>query len=58
MQLTISNPTVISILESLSGKLDLPVETIIELVLAYTDSDKVLAHGKQLSQELKTEVTE
>lgn len=58
MQLTINNPTVISILESLSGKLDLPVETIIELVLAYTDSDKVLDQGKQLSQELKSQVTE
>ena len=58
MQLNLTNPLTTSILHNLSIKLDLPVETIIELVLAYTDSDKVLDQGKQLSQELKTEVTE
>jgi len=58
MQLNITNPLTTSILHNLSIKLDLPVETIIELVLAYTDSDEVLERGKQLSQELKSEVTE
>lgn len=58
MQLNLTNPLTTSILHNLSIKLDLPVETIIELVLAYTDSDKVLEHGKQLSQELKSQVTE
>lgn len=58
MQINLTNPTVISILNNLSIKIDLPVETVIELVLAYTDSDKVLDQGKQLSQELKSQVTE
>lgn len=58
MQLNLTNPTVTSILHNLSIKLDLPVETIIELVLAWTDSDKVLEHGKQLSEELKLETKE
>ena len=58
MQLNLTNPLTTSILHNLSIKLDLPIETIIELVLVYTDSDKVLEHGKQLSQELKSEVTE
>lgn len=58
MQINLTNPTTISILHNLAIKLDLPVETIIELVLAYTDSEQVLAHGKQLSQEMKSEVTE
>ena len=58
MQLNLTNPLTTSILHNLSIKLGLPVETIIELVLVYTDSDKVLEHGKQLSEELKSEVTE
>ena len=58
MQLNLTNPLTTSILHNLSIKLDLPVETIIELVLAYTDSDKVLEHGKQLSKELKQQTTE
>jgi len=52
MQLNLTNPLTTSILHNLSIKLDLPVETIIELALAYTDSDKVLEHGKQLSEEM------
>lgn len=58
MQVNLTNPTVTDIFNKLIIKLDLPVETVIELVLAYTDSDKVLEHGKQLSKELKSEVTE
>ena len=58
MQINITNPLTTSILHYLSIKLDLPIETIIELVLAYTDSDKVLEHGKQLREELKSQVTE
>lgn len=58
MQINLTNPLTTSILHNLSIKLDLPVETIIELVLAWTDSDKVMAHGKQLSQELKLETKE
>ena len=58
MQINLTNPLTTDILTNLSIKLDLPVETVIELVLAYTDSDKVLEHGKQLSKELKSEVTE
>ena len=58
MQLTIDNHTVISILESLSTKLDLSIEAILELCIAHTDSDQVLALGEKLSQELKLETTE
>jgi len=58
MQLNLTNPNVISILETLSAKLDLPFEAVLELCIAYTDSDKVLELGKQLSQELKSQVTE
>lgn len=58
MQINLTNPLTTSILHNLSTKLDLPIETVIELVLAWTDSYKVLAHGKQLSKELKSEVTE
>lgn len=58
MQLNLNNPNVISILHNLSSKLQLPIETIVELCIAWTDSDKVLEHGKQLSQELKSQVTE
>ena len=58
MQLNLTNPLTTSILHNLSIKLDLPVETIIELVLAYTDSDKVLEHGKQIHEEMKLETTE
>lgn len=58
MKVNLTNPIVISILETLSSRLELSFETVIELVLAYTDSDKVLDQGKQLSQELKSQVTE
>ena len=58
MQLTIDNHTVISILESLSTKLDLSIEAILELCIAHTDSDQVLALGEKLSQELKQQTTE
>ena len=51
MNLNLSNPTTISILQSLVNQLDLPIETIIELVLAYADIDKVLSVGKQLKLE-------
>jgi len=58
MQLTINNPIVISILETLSSRLELSFETVIELCIAHTNSDEVLERGKQLSQELKSQVTE
>lgn len=58
MQLTINNPIVISILETLSSRLELSFETVIELCIAHTNSDEVLERGKQLSQELKLETTE
>ena len=51
MNLNLSNPTTISILQSLVNQLDLPIETIIDLVLAYADIDKVLSVGKQLKLE-------
>lgn len=57
MQLTISNPTVVNILGSLAGKLDLPIELVLELVIAHTDSDQVLVLGNQLSAEIKAEAT-
>lgn len=51
MNLNLSNPTTINILQSLVNQLDLPIETVIELTLAFTDSDQVLTVGKQLKLE-------
>ncbi len=58
MKVNLTNPIVISILETLSSRLELSFETVIELCIAHTNSDEVLERGKQLSAEIKAEVTE
>lgn len=54
MSITIDRETTVSILNSLAIKLDLPIEDVVDLVVAYMDVDTVLAMGKKLSDELKT----
>lgn len=54
MELNITNETTIRILNSLSIKLDLPIDKVIDLAVAYMDVNTVLAMGHKLSQELKT----
>jgi hypothetical protein len=53
MNLKLTNPTVVNVLETLCQKLDLPAEEVIELCIAHTDIDSVLAVGKKYSEELK-----
>lgn len=58
MQITIDNDKVVNILQSLASQLDLTTDKVIELCIAFTDTDKVLSLGCQLSHELKLEATE
>lgn len=60
MNITISNPVTVDILQAFSHKVDLPIETVIEVLLmtANQNYDQVIAFGQQLSTELKAEVTE
>ncbi len=58
MKVNLTNPIVISILETLSSRLELSFETVIELCIAHTNSDEVLERGKQLSKELQQQTKE
>jgi hypothetical protein len=53
LNVNLTNPNVISVLETLASRLDLPVEEVIELCISHTDIDSVLAVGKKYSEELK-----
>jgi hypothetical protein len=54
MNVTITNDKVISILNSLSTQLDLSIEDVVKLCVAYMDVDTVLSLGHKLSAELKS----
>ena len=58
MQLNIYHQVTIDILSTLATRLDLPIEEVVKLCVAWMDADKVLALGHKLSTELKLETTE
>ena len=54
MQLNIYHEVTIDILSTLATRLDLPIEEVVKLCVAWMDVDKVQELGHKLSEELKT----